>query len=521
MGVWQGPPNADEAPKPTSSSSTISTLGAPSGGSSGSIGGERGVRVLGVVRRQARRRPVGDRQDAAGVPVWAHGSSFAWRSADREEPDARAGRGSATSPVSDHPPDGRFRAGADLATVDTMDVTEVILATTRGSASSSSPSTTPTPSRPPTWRRSRRSGSRSRPGSTCTRSPRRRSSTRSCWRAARTTPRTRRSTRSATTTTSATACTTPPATRSPASSGGRRCWRRARPTTSTWPRRSARASPTSAARGPRPARGARPRVRGVLRPPPDDRRGRRRRQGPGGVRRRHRARAAPHRRGSTERRTDGSLGIGSLKGRCSMTATDHLLRDLAPIPDRAWKAIDAEASERLTPLLAARRLTDWSGPGGWRDDALSLGRTDALDGAAGRPRRRRACTQRRRRVLPSPSSGCRSPCAGARSTTSSAAPPTPSSTTSPGPRGSPPISRTARCSTAGPPPASTGIDRGVGLPAGRAGRRLPGVPRHRRAGGRPLRQNGIGGPYALAIGPERYTRSSRPPSTAATCWWTT
>ena len=34
-----GPPNALDAPKPTSSSSTISTFGAPSGGSSGSIGG--------------------------------------------------------------------------------------------------------------------------------------------------------------------------------------------------------------------------------------------------------------------------------------------------------------------------------------------------------------------------------------------------------------------------------------------------------------------------------------------------
>ena len=38
-GVLHGPPNADEAPKPTSSSSTISTLGAPAGGRSGTIGG--------------------------------------------------------------------------------------------------------------------------------------------------------------------------------------------------------------------------------------------------------------------------------------------------------------------------------------------------------------------------------------------------------------------------------------------------------------------------------------------------
>src|SRR6476619_4953954 len=39
VGVAHGPPNALEAPKPTSSSSTTSTLGAPAGGRSGSIGG--------------------------------------------------------------------------------------------------------------------------------------------------------------------------------------------------------------------------------------------------------------------------------------------------------------------------------------------------------------------------------------------------------------------------------------------------------------------------------------------------
>jgi uncharacterized linocin/CFP29 family protein len=82
-----------------------------------------------------------------------------------------------------------------------------------------------------------------------------------------------------------------------------------------------------------------------------------------------------------------------------MTSPNHLLRDHAPIPARAWKAIDAEARERLTPLLAGRRLADWVGPGGWRHDALSLGRTDALDGGpagldvAG-------ATLARRRVLP-------------------------------------------------------------------------------------------------------------------------
>jgi hypothetical protein len=39
-GVAHGPPNALDAPKPVSSSSTISTFGAPAGGRSGTIGGK-------------------------------------------------------------------------------------------------------------------------------------------------------------------------------------------------------------------------------------------------------------------------------------------------------------------------------------------------------------------------------------------------------------------------------------------------------------------------------------------------
>src|ERR1700677_5152016 len=39
VGVLQAPPNALEAPKPTSSRSTINTFGAPAGGRNGTIGG--------------------------------------------------------------------------------------------------------------------------------------------------------------------------------------------------------------------------------------------------------------------------------------------------------------------------------------------------------------------------------------------------------------------------------------------------------------------------------------------------
>lgn len=82
-----------------------------------------------------------------------------------------------------------------------------------------------------------------------------------------------------------------------------------------------------------------------------------------------------------------------------MTVSDHLLRGLAPIPARTWTVIDDEARERLTPLLAARRIADWTGPGGWRHDAMTLGRTEEL---AGPPPGVTAPTgvHRQRRLLP-------------------------------------------------------------------------------------------------------------------------
>jgi uncharacterized linocin/CFP29 family protein len=68
-----------------------------------------------------------------------------------------------------------------------------------------------------------------------------------------------------------------------------------------------------------------------------------------------------------------------------MTATDHLLRDLAPIPAKAWEEIQSEARDRLTAQLAARRLTDWSGPHGWQEDRLAVGRIAGIAGPPGGP----------------------------------------------------------------------------------------------------------------------------------------
>src|SRR3954466_15009709 len=51
VGVAHGPPKALDAAKPTSSSSTTSTLGAPSGGRSGSIGGNVAAGSLASIGR--------------------------------------------------------------------------------------------------------------------------------------------------------------------------------------------------------------------------------------------------------------------------------------------------------------------------------------------------------------------------------------------------------------------------------------------------------------------------------------
>jgi uncharacterized linocin/CFP29 family protein len=71
---------------------------------------------------------------------------------------------------------------------------------------------------------------------------------------------------------------------------------------------------------------------------------------------------------------------------------NHLLRSLAPISDASWELLDEEASERLTPALAARKLVDFSGPHGWEHSASNLGRTAPLssapcDGVTGLQRR--------------------------------------------------------------------------------------------------------------------------------------
>jgi uncharacterized linocin/CFP29 family protein len=57
---------------------------------------------------------------------------------------------------------------------------------------------------------------------------------------------------------------------------------------------------------------------------------------------------------------------------------NHLLRSLAPIGDAGWDMIEQEAKPRLTTYLAARKLVDFAGPGGWEHSATELGRIGAL-----------------------------------------------------------------------------------------------------------------------------------------------
>ena len=54
---------------------------------------------------------------------------------------------------------------------------------------------------------------------------------------------------------------------------------------------------------------------------------------------------------------------------------NHLHRELAPISDEAWKEIDAEAARTLRRTLAARKLVDFVGPLGWDRSAIGEGRS--------------------------------------------------------------------------------------------------------------------------------------------------
>ncbi|HEX3834522.1 MAG TPA: family 1 encapsulin nanocompartment shell protein [Solirubrobacteraceae bacterium] len=61
--------------------------------------------------------------------------------------------------------------------------------------------------------------------------------------------------------------------------------------------------------------------------------------------------------------------------------SNHLLRSHAPISDGNWTLLDDEARERLGAALAARKLVDFLGPLGWEYSATNLGRVTGVSAA--------------------------------------------------------------------------------------------------------------------------------------------
>jgi len=71
-----------------------------------------------------------------------------------------------------------------------------------------------------------------------------------------------------------------------------------------------------------------------------------------------------------------------------------LRRNLAPVSAEAWARIDREAQRVLKLHLAARKLVDFNGPLGWGASALSTGRVEKIQGPT------EGVEGWRRRVLP-------------------------------------------------------------------------------------------------------------------------
>ena len=57
---------------------------------------------------------------------------------------------------------------------------------------------------------------------------------------------------------------------------------------------------------------------------------------------------------------------------------NELLRELAPLTSAAWSAIEDEAKRTLKVTLAARKVVDFSGPHGWEKSAVNRGRVESL-----------------------------------------------------------------------------------------------------------------------------------------------
>lgn len=61
---------------------------------------------------------------------------------------------------------------------------------------------------------------------------------------------------------------------------------------------------------------------------------------------------------------------------------NHLLRELAPVSEAGWSAIEDEATRSLSHFLAARKLVDFDGPHGWDAAAVNTGRARTIAAGA-------------------------------------------------------------------------------------------------------------------------------------------
>jgi uncharacterized linocin/CFP29 family protein len=57
---------------------------------------------------------------------------------------------------------------------------------------------------------------------------------------------------------------------------------------------------------------------------------------------------------------------------------NHLFHELAPITAAGWAAIEEEASQTLRTYLAGRKVVDFSGPHGWEESSVDLGRVESI-----------------------------------------------------------------------------------------------------------------------------------------------
>jgi uncharacterized linocin/CFP29 family protein len=180
---------------------------------------------------------------------------------------------------------------------------------------------------------------------------------------------------------------------------------------------------------------------------------------------------------------------------------NHLLRGLAPITESGWELLDGEARDRLTAALAARKVVDFGGPFGWEHSATNLGRVEDVASAPCE-----GVTGSQRRVLPLVE--LRADFA------------VPLSELRDHDRGRPDVDlgalddaahRIARAENIAvfhgwADAGITGIVEASPHPAQALGAEAESYPNPVAAAVELLLQTGIGGPYALALGREQYTR---------------